>query len=45
MLAASIAIIVVIVHKQARMAVIVEWAKGFPVTVDFHAVMLGSFDR
>ena len=37
-LAASVAIVVVIVHKQARMAVIVERAKGFSVTVDLHAV-------
>ena len=45
MLAASVTMVVIIVHEQARMAVIVEWAECFPVTVDLHAVMIGSFKR
>ena len=45
MLAASETMVVVICHVQAGVAVIVERAECFAVTVDLHAVMLGSFNR
>ena len=44
MFAASVAMIVVICHKQARMAVIVEWAKGFSMTVDLNPIPLRCVD-
>ena len=38
MLAASVAMVVVIVHKQARMSVIVERTECFSMVVDLHAL-------
>jgi len=43
MLAASETMVVIIVHKQAWMAVIVERTKGFSMTVDLHAVPFCRF--
>ena len=44
MLAASEAMVVVIVHKQARMAVIMERAECFSIAVDLNPIPLRCVD-